>query len=299
MHLAVKILNSIDPPVTSFELILVRMIITYVCSIVYMVATGVPDPFFGPKGVRLWLFSRGMGGFIGLYGIYFSLQYLSLSDAIVLSFLSPMCTAISGAVFLGEHVSARQIVASLTSLVGVVLIARPPFLFGNPERITSPDEDGLTKLALSVAMIGVLGATLAFTSLRAIGGRAHPMHSMVSFSGLSIVFSSIAMITAKTEFIVPAKPSWLAMLLMIGVFGFIAQYLLTLGLRYETAGRGTMAIYTQIVFATILQRIVLHTTPPPLSILGTLIILSSALYTAQDQTSGGDSIISHRKSGVR
>lgn len=71
-----------------------------------------------------------------------------------------------------------------------------------------------------------------------------------------------------------------------------------MGLQRETAGRGTMAVYTQvrllfarlhlhsylqylkIVFATILQKIFLKSTPPLLSIVGTLIILGSALYTA-------------------
>ncbi|KAF5309361.1 hypothetical protein D9611_013998 [Ephemerocybe angulata] len=281
MHLAVKILNSIDPPVSTFELILVRMVITYVGSIIYMTATGVPEPFLGPKGVRLLLFSRGIGGFFGLYGIYFSLQYLSLSDATVLTFLSPICTAIAGAFFLKESLSARQLLAGLVSLGGVVLIARPPFLFGG----ASPDgERGVTPtqrlMAVGVALIGVLGATLAFTSLRAIGKRAHPMHSMISFSGQAIVFSGIAMLVTNTKFIVPTRLTWLALLLMIGIFGFIAQILLTMGLQRETAGRGTMAVYIQIVFATILQRIFLHSTPPPLSILGTVIIIAAALYTA-------------------
>ncbi|KAF6756683.1 integral membrane protein DUF6 [Ephemerocybe angulata] len=281
MHLAVKILNSIDPPVSTFELILVRMVITYVGSIIYMTATGVPDPFLGPKGVRLLLFSRGIGGFIGLYGIYFSLQYLSLSDATVLTFLSPICTAIAGAIFLKESLSARQLLAGLVSLGGVVLIARPPFLFGG----ASPDgERGVTPtqrlMAVGVALMGVLGATLAFTSLRAIGKRAHTMHSMISFSGQAIVFSGIAMLVTNTKFVVPTRLTWLALLLMIGIFGFIAQILLTMGLQRETAGRGTMAVYIQIVFATILQKIFLHSTPPPLSILGTLIIITAALYTA-------------------
>lgn len=281
MALAVKILNRIDPPVSTFELILVRMVITYVCSIIYMIATGVRDPSLGPKGVRRVLFSRGLGGSVGLYGIYFSLQYLSLSDSTVLTFLSPMCTAIAGAIFLKEHLSFRQLVAGLVSLGGVVLIARPPFLFGNS---TDDDEPGVTPAqrltAVAVALVGVLGATLAFTSLRAIGKRAHTMHSMVSFSGQAIVYSSIAMLVTRTEFVIPTKLSWIAMLLMIGVFGFVAQILLTMGLQRETAGRGTMAVYTQIVFATILQKIFLHSTPPPLSILGTVIILSAALYTA-------------------
>ena len=46
--------------------------------------------------------------FFGLFGMYYSLQYLSLSDATVLSFLVPMCTAMAGALFLGEKFSRRE-----------------------------------------------------------------------------------------------------------------------------------------------------------------------------------------------
>ena len=40
--------------------------------------------------------------FIGLFGNYYALQYLSLSDCIVLTSLSPLCTAIGGSFLLGE-----------------------------------------------------------------------------------------------------------------------------------------------------------------------------------------------------
>lgn len=69
------------------------------------------------------------------------------------------------------------------------------------------------------------------------------------------------MFTTKSEFIVPNKLAWLAMLVMIGLFGFAAQVgesltyihdidfwletLLTMGLARETASRGSLAIYTQ------------------------------------------------------
>jgi len=53
-----------------------------------------------------------------------------------------------------------------------------------------------------------------------------------------------------------------------------------MGLQRETAGRGSMAVYTQIVFATILERIFFHAVPTTLSVIGTLLIISSALYVA-------------------
>jgi drug/metabolite transporter (DMT)-like permease len=46
--------------------------------------------------------------FFALFGVYYSLQYLSLSDATVLIFLSPFCTAIAGALILGENFRLSQ-----------------------------------------------------------------------------------------------------------------------------------------------------------------------------------------------
>ena len=50
----------------------------------------------------------------------------------------------------------------------------------------------------------------------------------------------------RVQVVFPTRWDWLAMLLMIGIFGFCAQVLLTLGLQRETVGRGTMAVYVQV-----------------------------------------------------
>lgn len=49
--------------------------------------------------------------FVGIFSLYYSLQYLSLSDATVLQFLAPIFTAISGAVLLREPLSWREAAA--------------------------------------------------------------------------------------------------------------------------------------------------------------------------------------------
>lgn len=165
------------------------------------------------------------------------------------------------------------------SLAGVVLIARPPFIFGTSGeeleilvKEVTPEQrliavGYVASLAISiqfswptyrVALIGVLGATGACepsfiqsnffrpmwfiidTSLRAIGKRAHPLHSLVMFSFYSVVVASIGwglcksfkyrlpnscsrMIVTKTPLVVPTRPEWLGMLFIIGIFGFFAQ----------------------------------------------------------------------------
>ncbi|KAI9439324.1 integral membrane protein DUF6 [Lactarius indigo] len=281
MNMAVKLLNSLDEPVPTFELILVRMVITYAGSVAYMYWKKIPDPLLGPKGVRTLLVFRGFSGFFGLSGVYFSLQYLSLSDATVLTFMVPIFTGFSGAVFLKESLSLRELLAGLCSFLGVILIARPQFLFGSPQSFMDSPEVTPTQRMLSVtaALIGVVGATGAYTLIRAIGKRAHVLHSMMSFSSQCVLGSTLGMILFKVPLVLPTRFLWLVMLFLIGIFGFLAQTLLTMGLQRETAGRGTLAIYTSIVFATMFEFTVFHTTPPTLSIIGAFMIVGSAIYT--------------------
>ncbi|THH32744.1 hypothetical protein EUX98_g1424 [Antrodiella citrinella] len=300
MNVSVKKLHSIDPPVPAFELIWVRMSITWICCVSYMAIMKVPDPFLGPKPVRWLLMLRGFVGFFGLFGVYYSLQYLSLSDATVLTFLAPMCTTVTGAIFLKEHVSWKQAIAGFCSLFGVVMIARPQFIFGpaSLDEIEITYEGGELPIdvhivtptqrvtAVGVALIGVAGATGAYTTIRAIGKRAHPMHNLVSFSTLCVVVSTVAMLVMRTHIVIPNRWDWAVMLIMIGIFGFCAQILLTLGLQRETAGRGTMAVYVQIIFATAFEQAFFHTTPSVLSVIGTIIIMGSAIYVAVTKETG-------------
>jgi drug/metabolite transporter (DMT)-like permease len=196
MGIAVKWLNGLDDPVPTLELIQVRMVVTYVCSVAYMHWKRIPDPLLGPKGLRALLVLRGLTGFFSIAGLYFSLQHLSLSDAMVLTFIAPILTGFSGAVFLKEPLSLRETLVGLCSFLGVVLIARPQFLFGSQ---AFSDPSGELELAtptqrmtsVIAALIGVFGTTAAFTVLRAIGKRAHILHSLTFYASQCVLGSTL------------------------------------------------------------------------------------------------------------
>jgi EamA-like transporter family len=56
--------------------------------------------------------------FIALSGMFFSLQHLSLSDAVVIKFIEPIITGFLGAIFLKESLSLKEILA------GCMLVGR-------------------------------------------------------------------------------------------------------------------------------------------------------------------------------
>jgi len=174
------------------------------------------------------------------------------------------------------------------SRIGVVLIARPTFIFGSVAAgVPSPSAGEIEKgtsaerlRAVGVALIGVLGATGTYITLRAIGNRAHPLHSLVAFSSLCVIIASIAMAVEGTTINIPTRLDVLLLLAMIGLLGVVAQTLLVMGLQRETAGRGVLGVYLQIIFATALERMFLQFTPSFLSLIGSVIILASAIYVA-------------------
>jgi len=53
-----------------FQILFARMSITVLCSLVYMWYKSTPDWPFGVKDVRWLLVFRGVGGFFGVFGLY-------------------------------------------------------------------------------------------------------------------------------------------------------------------------------------------------------------------------------------
>ncbi|KAF9242858.1 hypothetical protein BU15DRAFT_72509 [Melanogaster broomeanus] len=281
-YFSVKVLNQLDIPIPALEIITVRMIITYIFCMLYTNIMKIPDPFLGPKGVRLLLVCRGVTGFFGLFGHHYAVQYLSLADATVLTFLSPLVTGVVGYLIMKESYSTRQALAS--PFRGVALIARPPFLFGNSLSGNEGSNDSATNPtpeerlgAVAVALVGVFGTTGSIHFHACSRKTAHPMHSITYFSCVMIV-SSTSMVVLKIPVVYPTNWQWTAMLLMVGVFGLSFQTLLTMGLQRETAARGSMTIYIQVVFAVILERVFFGTVPSLFSIIGAAIIITSAIY---------------------
>lgn len=124
--------------------------------------------------------AAGASGFFGLYGIYYSLQYLSLSDATTLSFIAPILCGLLAYLVLSEPYSLSTFLISLTSLFGVVLIAKPSFLFPDEEldvMIIAGGEVIATgrqrSIAVAVSLIGCCGAAGAYVAIRSIGKTAH------------------------------------------------------------------------------------------------------------------------------
>ena len=135
--------------------------------------------------------------------------------------------------------------------------------------------------AVGVALVGVLGAASAYTTIRWIGKRAHALISVNYFAAWTTFVSSVALLAVPgIDFRLPANVRQWAYLVFLGICGFLMQFLLTAGLQHEKGSRATNMVYTQMLFALAFDKIVWNTTPGAWGIAGSSLILGSALYVA-------------------
>jgi S-adenosylmethionine uptake transporter len=84
------------------------------------------DTIFQTKNIYLHVF-RGGNGTISMFFWFYAVNSLPLSEAVSLSFLTPIVTTIASMIFLKEKVSKNIFMASFISFIGVIIILRPGF----------------------------------------------------------------------------------------------------------------------------------------------------------------------------
>ncbi|KAL8681828.1 MAG: hypothetical protein Q9186_002060 [Xanthomendoza sp. 1 TL-2023] len=313
MNVTTRLLETTGEPLNTFQVMFARMGITFILGTLYMWWAEVEHSLFGPREVRYLLMARGFGGFFGLLGIYYSLQYLPLAEATVITFLAPIVACWACSILIHEPFTRTEQIAGLVSLVGVILIARPTSFFslnagesretpiasavGDPVATTRSivsstsqlaEADSVTSMqrlfAIGVALIGVIGAASAYTTIRMIGQRAHPLISVNYYAAwTTLVATAVLLLVPGMGFQLPSGPKQWIYLVFLGVCGFVMQVLLTAGLSYEKSSRATNMVYTNMLFALVFDKLVFDTTLSRLSILGSSFILGSALYIAVKQ----------------
>lgn len=181
--------------------------------------------------------------------MYYSLQYLPLADCTVLTFLAPGLVCWVCSILIKEPFTRIEQIATVISFTGVILIARPTSFFHSPDKsppgegpeglsyerdnatpVKRPsdasDYDNVTAeqrlAAVGMAMLGVCGTVVAFTTIRWIGKRAHPLISVNYFAAWCTIVSFVMQfILPGVGFLLPADAKEWGYLIFLGICGFI------------------------------------------------------------------------------
>lgn len=245
----------------SQEVVAARAAVSLVLSWLLLSRAGI-----SPWGThRRLLFFRGLLGYLALSCVFHSVATMPLSDATVIQYLYPLFTAVLATVLLGEKPTLRVAAAGLASIVGVMLVARPSFLFGSIATAPRP-------LDLAIAVSGAFLTAVAYVGVKKLTVLEHPLVIVFYFPLVTLPATLPALVANP---VMPRGWEWLA-LIGVGVATQAGQVWLTRGLGYESATRATALTYTQVVFATLWGALFFAEIPDHRSMLGALLVVSGA-----------------------
>lgn len=191
-----------------------------------------------------------------------------------------MFVAIFARLFLKEPCGLWNVLCVALTLIGVVLITRPPMLFGNsiPALSAESDEPEPTNVWGAVAAFSatLFGAN-AYVLLRALKG-LHFSVIMTNF-GTFALFQTLFTTWGLGQLCWPACGTDRLLVVALALFSFGGQILLTLALQLEQAGPVAIARSADIVFAFIWQVLFFQEVPNRYSIAGAVLVTSSVLLT--------------------
>ncbi|OCT71763.1 solute carrier family 35 member G1 [Xenopus laevis] len=234
--------------------------------------------FLGPKDQRIFLFLRGFLGSTAMILLYYAVQCMPLADATVITFSSPAFTCIFACIFLKERCTIWDIVFMLFTITGVILIARPPFLFGSLDE--SLDYDYADHMKGTIAAVSsAVGASLTLVVLRKMGKSVHFLLSIWFYAIIGLIECIIALF-ALGEWRLPTCGIDRMFLVFIGILGLGGQIFLVKALQIERAGPVSVMRTMDVVFAFIFQALFLSHNPTLWTIGGALCIVASTAGTA-------------------
>jgi drug/metabolite transporter (DMT)-like permease len=210
---------------------------------------------------------RGVLGFCALSCFYYALVHLPLADATVLQYTNAAFAGIFAVAALGERMRRREVAALTLSMAGVLLVARPAFLFGTA---------GLDPVGSAVGLAGAIFSGAAYVVVRMLGAENH-LVVILYFAVVSILLSLPA---AALQSVMPT-PLEVLLLVGVGVTTHAGQVNITRGLRLERAGRASAVGLVQIVFAAVWGVLFFATLPDGWGLAGAALVIGGVLVMSR------------------
>ncbi|KAG7391240.1 hypothetical protein PHYPSEUDO_005601 [Phytophthora pseudosyringae] len=251
--------------VTSHETVFWRMIIALVLNYVWA-RYKKRKLFVEPKYRGLLLF-RCIVGTIGVNIQFYAMSKMVLTDAVVIIRTNPIFTFVLVSIS-SEWINQFDLLAGVTSFLGVMFVTRPAFLFP-----TDTATKQAPPLAVYCAIGGSMTSAVVYTLLRRLS-KVDPLIAIHYFFVFGTCTSIMTLLLLGVSLTVPLETTFLFALFGSGFFSFIGQVFMTKGFQLEKAGIASVMRYFDVVFVVAMDVLILGETVNVLSLLGAGIIMA-------------------------
>jgi drug/metabolite transporter (DMT)-like permease len=207
-------------------------------------------------------FHRSFWGGIAMFAIFEGIRNLELAEVTSMAFSAPIWVVIFSILFLGEKVKAKRWLAVVSGFIGILIIAKPGF-------------DNLNFYYI-YPVIFTLGFASVSIFIRKLTLVKEPIYLIAFY--FSICSGIMGIMTLPFGGWVFPSMYELTLLILIGIFGSVANLLLTKSYQLAEVSLTTPLKYLSLVFAIIFGFYFFNEIPTMYTLSGaSLIIISSAI----------------------
>ena len=240
--------------------------------------------FFAIPVIVIWLIQRGQlrSGLIaknpwghvrrGIFGTtamgltFFGLGLLPLPEVTAIGFATPIFTVILAAILLGERIRLIRVGAVSLGLLGVLIILSP--------RLSG--SSGLTDQA-TIGALMILVATLMRSLVQIqIRQMVQTEHTAAIVFYFSATASLLSLMTLPFGWVVPDLTT-IALLVLAGLMGGVAQILITSAYRFGTVSMLAPYDYASMLFAIVIGYVWFGELPTLIMLVGATLVISAGV----------------------
>jgi drug/metabolite transporter (DMT)-like permease len=224
-------------------------------------------PMIGPiRAARLTRRQVGLFGLRGLahtFGVllwFYSMTRITIAEVTAMNYLNPVYVTLGAALFLGETLALRRILAVVAALCGALLILRPGFR------------------ELSPGHIAMIGTAIFFAISYLMAKRLSGEFSAAVVVGMLSIAVTIGLAPLAAAVWVPVTPAQLGWLFLVACFATAGHYTMTLAFAAAPVAVTQPVTFLQLVWAVLLGFFVFGEGIDIWVILGGAVILASVSF---------------------
>jgi drug/metabolite transporter (DMT)-like permease len=203
------------------------------------------------KTEKLWMHTwRSIVGLAAMYGFFYAIAHLKLSNAMVFTYSSPIFIPLIAWLFLKEKITRSMLCAATLGFIGVFCVAKP--------------DQGLLNWISVVGIASSLLASMAFVTVRALTKTEPPERIVFYFCFIGSLLSIIPMFWVWR----PYHLQELVFLISAGILANISQIFMSHAYRLAPAGQIAPVNYMAIIFAGIWGFLLWKEVPDFYSVIG-------------------------------
>ena len=212
------------------------------------------------KTEKLWMHTwRSVVGLTAMYGFFYAIANLKLSNAMVFTYSSPIFIPLIAWLFLKEKITLSMLIAAGMGLLGVLCVAKP--------------DSGMFNLMSGIGLGASFLAAMAFVTVRALTATEPPERIVFYFCLIGSLISMLPMFWLWR----PYSLRELSLLIAAGLLANISQLFLSNAYKLAPAGQIGPVNYIAIIFAGIWGYLFWQELPDGLSLVGFSLILTAIL----------------------